>query len=116
MPISYAVLLDAGFVRRKLGTPRAPIDAAGINAFVEEILALPYLAGMRLHRIYFYDAKPLEGVSQIPLSGGTVDFGASRIAACSKKIHAELVQRPFFALRFGELLHEGWGTIRSREL
>jgi uncharacterized LabA/DUF88 family protein len=108
MSHSYAVLLDAGFLRRKLGTARNPADADRISAFAEEIAALPCLAGMRLHRIYFYDAKPLEIMSSIPLSGELVDFGASSTAARSKRLHAELLRKRFFALRFGELLHEGW--------
>jgi uncharacterized LabA/DUF88 family protein len=63
---------------------------------------------MHLHRIYFYDARPLEVVSRVPLGGAEIDFGASRVAARSRRIQGALVRSPFFALRFGELLHEGW--------
>ena len=63
---------------------------------------------MRLHRIYFYDAKPIEGVSTIPLGGGQVDFGSSPVAARNKSLQALLVREPFFALRFGDLVQEGW--------
>jgi uncharacterized LabA/DUF88 family protein len=70
---------------------------------------------MRLHRIYFYDAKPLETVSKIPLGGGVIDFGASAAAARNKRLHAELLRKPFFALRFGELFHGGW-RLKKRVL
>jgi uncharacterized LabA/DUF88 family protein len=108
MVISYAVLLDGGFLRHKLGARKAAVDAAGISAFTDQIAALSCLAGMRLHRIYFYDAKPLEAVSRIPLDGGTIDFGTSAVAARNKQLQAALIRKPFFALRFGELFHEGW--------
>jgi uncharacterized LabA/DUF88 family protein len=102
------MLLDGGFLRHKLGTSRAPAGAAEICNFTDQLAALPCLAGMRLHRIYFYDARPLETVSKVPLSGGVVDFGTSAAAFRNKRIQSALVRQPFFALRFGELLHEGW--------
>jgi uncharacterized LabA/DUF88 family protein len=115
MPHSYAILLDAGFLRYKLGTARIPANAAGIRAFTEQVTALPCVGGMHLHRIYFYDAKPIDVVSTIPLSGEVVDFGASSAAVRNRRLHAELLREPFFALRFGELIHEGW-RLKSRVL
>jgi uncharacterized LabA/DUF88 family protein len=91
------------------------MDAAGIRAFAQQIASLPCVTGKHLHRIYFYDAKPLDFVSTTPLSGGIVDFGASSTAARNKRLHAELLREPFFALRFGELVHEGW-RVKSRVL
>ena len=115
MLCSYAILLDAGFVRHKLGSARNPADAAQIGAFAQQVTSLPCLTGMRLHRIYFYDAKPLEVVSTVPLGGGVIDFGASAAAARNKRLHAELLRKPFFALRFGELFHGGW-RLKKRVL
>lgn len=63
---------------------------------------------MRLHRIYYYDAKPVEGEADIPLTGGKYNFGASDVAARNKAIQSALKREPFFALRFGELSHDGW--------
>jgi uncharacterized LabA/DUF88 family protein len=115
MQLSYAVLLDGGFLRHKLGTSKKPVDAPGICAFANQIAAMPCLRDTRLHRIYFYDAKPLEGVCAKPLDGGTIDFSASAMAARNKRVHAALIREPFFALRFGELVHEGW-RLRSQVL
>lgn len=105
---TYAILLDAGFVRHKLGSARNPVDAARIGAFAQQITLMPCVTAMRLHRIYFYDARPLEGISKIPLGGGVIDFSASAAAARNKRLHAELLRQPFFAMRFGDLFHEGW--------
>ncbi len=66
------------------------------------------LGEMCLHRIYYYDAQPLEGITTAPLGGGALNFGATEVAKRNKRIHADLMKRPFFALRFGELCHEGW--------
>lgn len=108
MPVSYAMLLDGGFLRYKLGSSMGPADAAAIRAFVNRVTSLPCVSGMRLHRIYFYDAKPLEGTAKLPLSGGNIDFGASPVAARNKSLQSALHREPYFALRFGDLVHEGW--------
>jgi uncharacterized LabA/DUF88 family protein len=112
---SFAILLDAGFLRCKLGTARTPVSATTITAFAAQVIALPCLSGMRLHRVYFYDAKPLEGVSPLPLGGGIIDFGRSAAASRNKRLHAELSREPFFALRYGELFHGGW-RLKKRVL
>lgn len=108
MPIAYAMLLDGGFVRRKLGTTQNPVDAAGIIRFVQAARAMPCLQDLRLHRIYYYDSKPIEGTANTPLGGPVVDFGGSPVAARNKSIQASLHREPYFALRYGELHHEGW--------
>jgi uncharacterized LabA/DUF88 family protein len=108
MCVSFAILLDGGFVRRKLGTTKRAVDAAGISEFTSRISALPCVARMRLHRIYYYDARPIEGVATMPLGGGQVDFGVNPVATRNKSLQALLFREPFFALRFGELVFEGW--------
>lgn len=104
-------------MRRKLGAATKPVDAEAIAIFARNVQRMPCLAGMRLHRIYYYDAKPIEGLADIPLGGGKVDFGRTAVAAQNKHIQAVLHREPFFALRFGELTHEGWrlkAKIRNR--
>ena len=113
MPVSFAILLDGGFIRRKLGTSKLPVDAAGISAFTTRVSALPCVADLRLHRIYFYDARPLEGVAAIPLGGGQMDFGAHPVATRNRTLQSHLVHEPFFALRFGGLVLEGWRLKRK---
>jgi Uncharacterized conserved protein len=113
MTLSYAMLLDGGFLRYKLSKRHAPVDAAGISAFTARVSALPCLRGMRLHRIYFYDSKPLETAENKPLGGGKVDFGVTAAAARNKSLQSSLMREPFFALRFGELYLEGWRLRRK---
>lgn len=108
MSISYAMLLDGGFIRHKLSTSTKPVDAVGISTFVASVGRLPCLTGMRLHRVYFYDSRPLQGTEVKPLEGGTVDFGSSATASRNRSLQTALCREPFFALRFGELFLEGW--------
>lgn len=109
MSLCYAILLDAGFLRYQLGKPGHPIDAKEIEGFVDRIKARPELAAMRLHRVYFYDSKPLDGSAKNPLDGTLMDFSASPTAALNKSLHAHVARLPFFSMRFGELYLEGWG-------
>ena len=115
MSSNFAVLLDGGFLRHKLSTRHASLDAEGICSFASQVLAMPCVTGMNLHRIYFYDARPLEEVARTPLGGDEIDFGSSRVAARNRRVQNTLIRSPFFALRFGELLHEGW-RLRKRVL
>ncbi|WP_079433731.1 NYN domain-containing protein [Zoogloea sp. LCSB751] len=105
---SYAILVDGGFIKRKLGSARAPMTAENFEAFIDRLKAEPCLQGLRLHRIYFYDALPFEGEAKKPLNGGKVNFGASPIVARSKRLHVDLVRVPYVALRMGELGFRGW--------
>lgn len=109
MPICYAILLDAGFLKYQLGKPNEAATAEDIEAFVERIKARQELAGMRLHRVYFYDSRPLSGSSTNPLDGTIVDFDSTESAARNKSLQAHVSRLPYFSMRFGDLYQEGWG-------
>lgn len=105
---SYAIFLDAGFLKHKLRKPKSPpINANDISALVEKISQHPHLEGMFLHRVYYYDARPLEEEVTRP-DGSQVDFSKSTLARNNKSLHKALEQLPFFSLRFGELSLQGW--------
>lgn len=108
MTLSYAVLVDGGFIRRRLGSQATPFSAQDFEQFAEALDAHPRLAGHHLHRIYFYDAVPLTGQKKKPLQGGLEDFGKSPVVAQSKQLHDALVRQPNVALRLGELVFRGW--------
>lgn len=112
--LSYAILIDGGFAKRKIGTAKAPATAEQFRQLVQALCAAPALAGMRLHRAYFYDSLPLATTHPKPLNGGVIEFGSSPIAARSRNLHEQLAQQPFMALRLGELAFEGWSVSRAR--
>lgn len=113
--MKFAVLIDGGFVRRKLGSPQRPADAADIRRLVRAIVEHAFLRDHVLHRVYYYDAKPLEGSVSKPLLGGTIDFGREPLASRSQQLFLELAREPFFALRMGELSFNGW-VVKPRVL
>lgn len=115
MSFDYAILIDGGFLKSKLATPKSPANAGDIHAFAERIRHHPLLADKRLYRIFFYDAAPLETTATKPLGGAPIDFGSTDTATRNKVLHRDLSRLPCFAFRFGELVHRGW-QIRPRKL
>jgi hypothetical protein len=86
----YAVLIDAGFLKRKLGSREDPVDAQRAADFIARLCSHERLATLALHRIYYYDAPPLEAKIPKPLNGGRINFGATDLAKTNKAL---LVQR-----------------------
>jgi hypothetical protein len=68
--MKYAVLIDGGFIKRKLGSHAEPTTLAQIISFLDRLKSHSALARSSLHRIYWYDAPPLESSARRPLKGG----------------------------------------------
>lgn len=111
----YAVLVDGGFIRRKLGTAAHPMTAASFSSFLTALGSHAALVDYRLHRVYFYDAAPLEATKVKPLAGGQTNFATSPTAVQGRALHTELLKIPFVALRMGELSFRGW-KLNQRSL
>lgn len=108
MPRSYAILIDAGFLKRKLGSQQSPMTATQVEAFIDQVCRHSRLHDLILHRVYYYDAPPLEISVNRPLNGGKLQFATTPLARANKALQAHLVKLPFFALRLGELSFRGW--------
>lgn len=109
----YAILIDAGFIKRKLGTQQNPLDCARLVAFTDKLRMRPELADLCLHRIYYYDAEPLAITKPKPLTGGkgnweTLDFGTTPLHQSNMQLLDELKRQPYFAVRLGETQFRGW--------
>jgi uncharacterized LabA/DUF88 family protein len=112
---NYAILIDGGFAKRKLGSAVRPATAQDFAGLVQKLQATAPLEAMRLHRVYYYDSVPLETAHDKPLNGGRVEFGNNPIANRSRQLFEQLAKQPFTALRLGELAFEGW-AISSKTL
>ena len=66
----FTILVDAGFLKRKLGTAEKPVTSKRIVQFTDNLSKREEMAGYRLHRIYYYDAEPMKGTKPRPLTGG----------------------------------------------
>jgi uncharacterized LabA/DUF88 family protein len=114
--MKYAVLIDGGFVRRKLSTPTAPIGIASVTRFLNELSAHPALSMGTLHRIYWYDAPPLESSTQRPLRGGRVNFATTPQAQSSRALFSALETVPHMSVRRGDLVFRGWRVRQGKLL
>ena len=113
MPTKFAILLDAGFLKRKIGSINNPMIAEQVVEFTEKIKNRKELAEYTLHRIYYYDAEPLEGRKPKPLTGSRdnwsmYDFSDTLIYRQNKQLLSDLRKESFFAIRLGEVSFRGW--------
>lgn len=104
----YAILVDGGFVKRKLGSRQAPVTPTRFKELIDELQQCEPLRDMQLHRVYYYDAPPLDSVQERPLQGGSQDFGSSALASVNRRLLHGLARIPYMALRVGELVFRGW--------
>lgn len=122
---SYAVLLDGGFVRRRLaplmnraqsGRVTAPEGATGASlvlAHVAHLEAHARLSGLLRHRIYFYDSPPLASVEKNPVDGSRFDFARHQEYEQNRRLQESLAQADDVAVRRGELHFRGWRVRAS---
>jgi len=112
---SYAILLDGGFLKRKLGSPADPATPERVKQFTDRLVLHPVLRDLTLHRVYYYDALPFTESRSIPLSRDQAHFGSTDVAVRNKKLIQAVTRFPFYATRLGETVFRGWG-IRSERL
>ena len=114
-----ALLLDAGFLQKKLKKihDRFP-TVEDVTVLCTSILRHERLEGCRLFRIFYYDCPPFEGSSTHPMSGETRDFSKTPVASRNRALIDSLELEPDFAVRRGELIHTGWklGRVALRRL
>lgn len=110
----YAILIDGGFLKRKLGSAQEPATADRIKAFTDRLQTHPALAGQMLHRIYYYDALPFTEKRSVPLSEDQVNFGTTDVARRNSKLIQAVTRFPYFATRLGETVFRGWQVNGNR--
>ena len=116
----FAILLDAGFLKRKLGSKNNPVTTNQVVEFTKTIAKRKELEAYTLHRIYYYDAEPMAGKKPIPLTGGfgkwsQYDFSTSAVYRANIRLLKDLTKEPFFAVRLGEVIFRGW-LVKQKKL
>lgn len=89
------------------------MDADKVVEFADKITKREELVDYKLHRIYYYDADPMEGKRPIPLTGSRnnwslYDFSNTAVFRSNKQLLNDLKKKPFFAIRLGEVIFRGW--------
>lgn len=99
----YAILLDGGFVTRKLQEKlEQPATADDIVALCDEIAANDVFKNYELLRIYYYDAPPSLETVHLPVSGQEHALAATERARHAQSLYDQLELKHRFALRMGE--------------
>lgn len=100
----YAILLDGGFLKKKL------LDQLGHHPTADDIVAkcqvlreLPQVADHDLLRIYYYDAHPSAQKLKLPVSREAYNSGDTDRFRQSQSLFDQLALKPDFALRMGQV-------------
>ena len=94
--VKYAILIDAGFIKKKLGSQASPLTAIGVQVFLAALRSHPCLQKLDLHRVYWYDAPPLDKKLPKPLNGGVLDLGATALAQANTQLLEDLCNSDYF--------------------
>ena len=104
----YAILIDGGFAKVKLGSRDNPITAENITSLVGQLRNLDFLQCKYLHRVYYYDSPPYSRAKNKPLNGGRHSFGQDPLTIHNNQLLKSLSREDHFALRMGEIRFRGW--------
>lgn len=112
----YAILLDGGFLTKKLYTQlgRHP-NADDIMAECERLQRIEHVKDYELLRIYYYDAVPSSESLNFPVTRAGYNLSTTDRYRQSQSLYDQLVLKPHVALRMGEvrLSPEKW-SIKPR--
>ena len=100
----YAILLDGGFLTKKLyERAQAHPTADDVVAECERLKLIPELADYELLRIYYYDATPSSRAVKYPVSRNTYNLATTPRFRAAQSLFDQLVLKPQFALRMGQV-------------
>ena len=109
MKPNYAILVDGGFIRRRLKTRNKHFPTvAEISGEIDRISSIPQLRDHDLLRVYYYDAPPAIGTLRNPIDQSIVDLALSPQYRQNFGLQQALEMLPDFALRVGEMSVDGW--------
>lgn len=100
----YAILLDGGFVTKRLQLRlQRNATADDVVAECERLQKLPQLDDYELLRIYYYDAFPSSERVAKPVSRESLDLSTTERYRLGQSLHDNLILKPHFALRMGQV-------------
>lgn len=119
MSDKYAVLLDGGFVIKKLNKTLGHFPTAGdIDEACQRLCNHPLLVDHSLLRVYFYHAPPAQDKLLNPISRTGLDLSATEVSRQHRSLLDRLEMLPNMALRMGETVTHEWkiGSSAMRAL
>ena len=106
--MKFAILIDGGFAKAKLGSVEEPVQAQDFKVLVDDIRSHALFKAGYLHRVYYYDAPPFTQTKQGPLGGPKRIFGKDPLTKHNIQLLRDLKTLNHFALRMGEVRFRGW--------
>ena len=112
---TYAILLDGGFVTRKLRErlEKFPTAAEVVEFCFQEIIRHVALNSFSLLRIYFYDSPPSQDKLTNPISRAPLELSQTDRFKEMTTLLNDLELQDNFALRTGETAVHGWKLGRA---
>ncbi len=107
----YAILIDGGFITKRLYSQlQRHATADDIVTECDRLRAHSELSGYELLRIYYYDAPPSSESVNKPVSKTVYKLAGTDRFRLSQSLYDHLVLKPHFSLRMGEtrLSPEKW--------
>lgn len=100
----YAILLDGGFLTKRLQVRLGrAVTADDIVAECDRLRAINHVADYELLRIYYYDAFPSNESVAKPVSGEAYPLAETERYRQSQQLFDQLVLKPHVALRMGHV-------------
>lgn len=101
----YAILLDGGFLTKKLFAKHGrDATADDVVAECDRLRALDLVKDYELLRIYYYDSYPASGKVAQPVSKTDFNLSTTDRYRKSQALFDTLILKPNFALRMGEVI------------
>jgi uncharacterized LabA/DUF88 family protein len=105
----FAILLDGGFVTKKLTAKLKNFPKPeDIEKECQRVSQHPTLQDRDLLRIYFYDAPPANETLKNPIDGSSLNLAATPHFRQYTSLIDALEMKPNFAVRRGEVVVHGW--------
>ena len=124
--MKVAILIDGGYLLKRLGSYLAPEEAKDVPAvcgFIDQLVAdhlgsLNDVAqashpGSLLYRCFYYDAQPYLQKAHYPISKRGIDYSKTPEAKFRLGLFDALRRRPNFAVRLGEVRRERNWVLRE---
>jgi len=109
MSAKYAILVDGGFVLKKLKSQfRRSISAQDVEDECKKIATHPALNNCKLLRIYYYDAPPASETLRNPIDKSILELSKTPVFKESNKLLSKLELISNFAVRLGGISTTGW--------
>lgn len=125
-----AILIDGGFFIKRLpkvvddrfrGTPQAVAESARVlcKRHVQRLIGEPERQRNsrwldHVYRLFYYDARPYDGVAHHPIANRRIEFAKTNQAQFREELFQELRQKRKFALRLGKVTRESDWQIPAR--